>query len=286
MKSTTPVVRTTAFSTGTVRVHPEHVAATWKPMMLWMLTSRSWTDPLPINVFVIEHNDGLVLFDTGQDRASVSTDTYFPGGPIGAMYRRTARADIPVDQTLTAGLQRLGYDPADVKVVVLSHFHQDHIGGLAELPSARVIASSAEWATLDGRGALLSGIMRKHIDLPNLDWSIIDPEPLPDGNLAPFTTGHDIYADQSLVIVPTPGHTPGSLSLIVRRGPLPPLALVGDLTYGVHHLNCGHVPGSGERKVLEASTSKLKGLCQNLDGLVVLPTHDPTAQARLEASSR
>ena len=57
-------------------------------MLWWLLTSRRWTAPRPINVYVIEHRDGLVLFDTGQDRASVTDPHDFPGGIVGFFYRR------------------------------------------------------------------------------------------------------------------------------------------------------------------------------------------------------
>ena len=67
-------------STGTVRIHPEHPYGTHKPLYWWLLTSQRWTPPRPINVYVIEHARGVILFDTGQDRASVTDGTYFPGG--------------------------------------------------------------------------------------------------------------------------------------------------------------------------------------------------------------
>jgi len=63
--------RVSVVSTGHVQIRPDHVSATWRPMALWLLTSRQWTGPRPINAYVIEHRDGVVLFDTGQDRASV-----------------------------------------------------------------------------------------------------------------------------------------------------------------------------------------------------------------------
>ena len=65
-------------STGTVRIHPEHPYGTRKPLYWWLLTSRRWTPPRPINVYVIEHAKGLILFDTGQDRASVTDGTLLP----------------------------------------------------------------------------------------------------------------------------------------------------------------------------------------------------------------
>ena len=83
MTSNDPIRRVSVVSTGSVKIRPDHRAATWRPMFWWLLTSRHWTDPAPINVYVIEHRDGLVVFDTGQDRASVTDRDYFPGGLTG-----------------------------------------------------------------------------------------------------------------------------------------------------------------------------------------------------------
>ncbi len=57
---------------GQVQIRADHVASTWRPTAVWLLASQTWTGPRPINAYVIEHRDGLVLFDTGQDRASVT----------------------------------------------------------------------------------------------------------------------------------------------------------------------------------------------------------------------
>jgi N-acyl homoserine lactone hydrolase len=281
--TSTPIASMGMVSTGSVQVHPDHVAATWKPMMLWMLTSTKWAAPRPINVAVIEHTDGLVLFDTGQDRASLTDPGYFPGGITGAMYRRSARASIRADQTLTAGLGGLGYSASDVSVVVLSHLHQDHIGGLAQFSHARIYVSQAEWDSLDAPRAELAGLMRRHIDLPGLAWTRITPAPTSDPALRPFTVAHDLFGDGSLVLIPTPGHTPGSLSLVVRRPGRPALALVGDLTFAADLLERGHVPGAGSRKQLQQTTAMMKALSRNLGGLVVLATHDPAAQGLLSS---
>jgi hypothetical protein len=59
---------------------PRHLASTWKRPTPWLRTSRHWPEPLPIKAYVIEHRDGIVLFDTGQDRASVTNPGYLPGG--------------------------------------------------------------------------------------------------------------------------------------------------------------------------------------------------------------
>ena len=101
-------------STGTVQIRPEHPYGSRKPLYWWLPTSRRWTPPWPINVYVIEHARRLILFDTGQDRASVTDESYFPGGATGFIYNRLARFDIGEDDTLAVQLATLGYAPADV----------------------------------------------------------------------------------------------------------------------------------------------------------------------------
>jgi len=113
-----PVKRVSVVSTGTVQIRPEHVQSDGSPLAWWLLTSRRWTAPRPINVYVIEHARGLVLFDTGQDRASVTDPRYFPAGLPGFLYARLARFAIGPDQTLTQQLRRIGYDAADVRTAV------------------------------------------------------------------------------------------------------------------------------------------------------------------------
>ena len=268
-------------STGTVRIHPEHSYGTRKPMYWWLLTSWQWTPPRPMNVYVIEHAKGLILFDTGQDRASVTDDTYFPSGLTGYLYDRLARFDIGENDTLTAQLATLGYSPADVRTAILSHLHQDHIGGLAELTGSNLLVSAAEWADLAKPAPELRGFLRSHIQLPGLTWHQVSPEPTKDPALAPFTESLDVMGDGSLVLLPTPGHTAGSMSLLVRRAGRPPLLLAGDLTYGAEILQRGQLPGVGNRRRLAESSHKVLALAQQQPGLVVLPAHDPTAAQRL-----
>ena len=268
-------------STGTVRIHPEHARGTRRPLYWWLLTSRQWTPSRPVNVYVIEHAKGLVLFDTGQDRASVTDDTYFPGGLTGYLYDRLAHFDIGEQDTLTALLATLGYSPSDVGTVILSHLHQDHIGGLAELTGSDLLVSAAEWAELAKPSPELRGFLRSHIQLPGLKWRQVSLEPADDLALTPFTESLDVMGDGSLMLLPTPGHTAGSVSLLVRRAGRPPLLLAGDLTYGAGILQRGQLPGVGNRRRLAESSHKVLALAQQQPGLVVLPAHDPTAAQRL-----
>lgn len=287
-RTTPAITKVSILSTGNVAIRPEHVRSNGTPMLWWLLTSRRWTAPRPINVYVIEHRDGLVLFDTGQDRASVTDPHYFPRGIVGFFYRRLARFAIGAGDTLTAQLKTLGYRASDVTTAVLSHLHQDHIGGIAELPNAEIVVSAIDWAGIDKPGALLEGVMADHVRVPGVRYRPVEiPESTDaelDAAIAPFTHALDLRGDGSLLLLPTPGHSPGSMSLLVRAEGLPPLLLVGDLTYDVSLLADEHVPGVGAKKGLLASTRAVLELRERHPELVVLAAHDPAASGLLAAT--
>jgi N-acyl homoserine lactone hydrolase len=276
-----PITRVAVLSTGSVQIRPEHVGPTKKNLYVWLATSRRWTAPRPINTYVVEHRDGLVLFDTGQDRASVTDPDYFPGGANGVIYDRLAKFEIGPEQTLTRLLAANGYDIRDVHTAVLSHLHQDHIGGLPELAGARIVISEPEWQSMRRPLAAARGYLRNHIELPGLRWDRIQPESLADPELAPFGKGHDLFGDGSLVLLPTPGHTPGSLSMLVRRSAEPPLLMVGDLTYDADLLAAGEIPGVGVRSDLRRTVAQVNELRSQLPDLAVLAAHDPAAAGLL-----
>lgn len=148
-KNPGPVGAVSVISTGTVQIHPQQRNGTRLPLFVWLMGSRSWTPPLSINVYVIEHASGLVLFDTGQDRASVTDPDYFPGGFAGLLYGRLARFQIGPQDSLTAKLASAGYTASDVRLAILSHLRQDHIGGIPYLPKTEFIVADAEWQEME-----------------------------------------------------------------------------------------------------------------------------------------
>jgi glyoxylase-like metal-dependent hydrolase (beta-lactamase superfamily II) len=233
----------------------------------------------------IEHADGVVVFDTGQDRASVTDPSYFPDGANGVIYRRLARFHVSQDETLTAGLERLGYSAGDVTRAVVSHLHQDHIGGIGEIPGAELLVSEDEWRSLHRPMPETRGLLRAHIELPDAKWKPITYEPIADPELRPFTVGHDLFGDGSLTVLPTPGHTPGSMSMLVRRSDGPPLLLVGDLTYDVHALERGVSGGVGSKRALRATRRNVMALRANHPTMQILAAHDPAAAGLLEAAT-
>ena len=279
-----PIRSVEVVSTGAVQIRPEHVEANGTNLYWWLFTSKRWTAPRPINVYVIEHERGLVLFDAGQDRRSVTEADYFPGGFTGLIYSRLARFEIASDETLSARLASIGHGISDVRTVVLSHLHQDHIGGLRELSDAEIVVSASKWAQLDDSRAESKGFLKEHIDLPGISWNLVDPTAVTDHTIAPFTASYDLYGDGSLVLLPTPGHTAGSLSMLVRRPGMAPLLLVGDVTYDIRLLEQGRVPGVGDAERLRRTSRDIMALRERHPDLVILAAHDPAASDLLRAA--
>src|SRR5947207_11408932 len=153
----------------------------------------------PVPFYVIEHPDGLTLFDCGL-HANV--------GDPDDDYRQALQASgqditFEADETVTAHLERLDIDPGDIRYVVASHLHFDHVGGLHQVPNATLVVQRREWEA--GQDRAVAGryfLPRRYFDLGH-------PVKLVDGE-------HDLFGDGSVVCVPSYGHTPGHQSLRVR----------------------------------------------------------------------
>lgn len=280
-----PIRSVKVLTTGTVEIHPQQVVGSLLPSYAWIAGSRRWLPPRPVNAYLIEHELGLVLFDTGQDLASVTDPAYYPGGVTGWLYGRLARFQMRPADAFASRLAETGHRPSDVDVAILSHLHEDHIGGVGQLPRAQFLVSETEWRSMFRPAPELRGILRRHINRPGLRVKTIRFEPTTDASLAPAGKAFDVMGDASLVLIPTPGHTAGSMSLLVRRVAAPSLLFVGDLTYEMEVLEAGKVPGIGDRASLRSSSATVLALRQRHPGLVILPAHDPGASARLRQAS-
>lgn len=270
------------FSTGSGEQHREHRYGSRAPKLWWVLTSRSWIE-LPINVFVIQHRDGLVLFDTGMDPAIVSDSNYVDSAIVRFFMRRVFRFTIGPDDTVAKNLERLGLRAEDVTTAVFSHLHFDHSGGIADVPQADLLVSRDEWQQLSKPHPDRDYLFRKHIKLPGAKWQPIDFAVTKDPLLAPFGGCYDVMGDGTLMLLPTPGHTVGSLSMLVRADDRPPLLLVGDLSYAVELLMRDQLPGIyTDASQLKASFAKVRELKARLPNLAILGSHDPAAADLLQ----
>jgi hypothetical protein len=102
------------------------------------------------NVYVIEHANGLVLFDTGQDRASVTDDAYFRGRFTGSSTTAWPDSTSAKPTRWPTSSTRSGTPPRCRHRNPVPPAHQDHIGGVRELTDAKLLVSAAEWQDSPG----------------------------------------------------------------------------------------------------------------------------------------
>ncbi len=271
-----PIKSLSVISTGSGKVHSEHIYGSRKPALWWIFASKP-TFSIPIYVFIIEHSQGLVLFDTGMDRAVITNPDYFPDKITGFFMRHIFHFHQEPEDTLSIQLARAGFNTDDVQKAVISHLHFDHAGGIREIPEAELIVSQEAWEHMMGPHPEREGVLRRDIDIADTKWRKIAMHPTDDKSLAPFTQAFDLMGDESIVLLPTPGHLPGSLSMLIRRKDLPPVLLIGDLAYSVEALERRQLPGTGDKELLRASYEKVLELKKNLPELIILSSHDPKA---------
>jgi glyoxylase-like metal-dependent hydrolase (beta-lactamase superfamily II) len=170
--------------------------------------------------------DGLCLVDTGYGPAVTTGDTRSRKLRFHAAVLRPTL--IETGQP-AAVLSRLGKTAADVRTIVLTHFHPDHVANLSAFPHARIIASgdaAKAIADMGGVGLMRHGVL--HELLPPDIWRRITP--IEDCPLKPTWTrlnlGHDIFGDGSYLAIPLPGHALGHFGLFWREA-------AGPVCYGV-----------------------------------------------------
>jgi len=232
-----------------------------------------WVEPLPILCYLIEHPEGRFLVDTG-DTWRNSIPGYLPGW--NPFYKQVSIKVAPNEE---AGprLVAMGIDPAEV-TVVLTHFHHDHTGGLDHFPHSRVIGPRANYAISTGLRGMLTGCLPQR-------WPIwLKPELVDmDGPaIGPFPASHPITSDGRVVLVPTPGHVGGHVSVIVRGEDLT-WFLAGDATYSQANLMAEQTDGVTNDPATALSTLRAISRFAEQEPTILLPAHDPRAVARLAA---
>ena len=238
-----------------------------------ILLDRTWTAWLPIYAWAVETDEGVIVVDTGET-ARTSEPGYFPRWH--PYYRMAVQFDVTPDQEIGPQLLRLGIRPDDVRTVILTHLHTDHAGGLHQFPRSEILVSDEEVRLAKGFAGRLRGY------LPNRwpDWfkprSIaFAPEPF-----GPFDRSHRVTSDGSVVIVPTPGHTPGHVSVIVTAGEVC-YFLAGDATYTQRALVEGQVDGVSPSEAVSLRTMQTILRLAQERPTVYLPAHDPESGDRL-----
>lgn len=159
---------------------------------------------------------GWVMFDTGYAQHFFDATARMP--------ERLYRTLLPVklDTSINAELGRIGAEPDEVRRVVVSHFHGDHVAGLRDLPNARISAGRAgldQVTSLSGLSAVRHGLLPAVLpeDVKSRFDAVEDQTAVTLDGLH----GWDLIGDRSLIAVDLPGHMPGHLGLLltVADGP-------------------------------------------------------------------
>lgn len=241
--------------------------------LLNVLLDRNWTEPLPIYAFVIEHPEGLIVVDTGET-ARVAEPGYFPWWH--PYYRYGLQEWVQPEEEIGPQMRAMGFDPDDVRWVLLTHFHTDHAGGLAHFPKAEHLVSRHEYMNATGARGLVRGYLSNRWP----SWfspTLVDMQSEP---IAPFPNNYQVTSAGDVRFVPTPGHTAGHLSVLVTT-PEVTYFLAGDASYTQELMVQEQIDGvSNDRQTARRTLEQVHAFCRATP-TVYLPSHDPDTPDRL-----
>jgi glyoxylase-like metal-dependent hydrolase (beta-lactamase superfamily II) len=180
------------------------------------------------------------------------------------------------EQEVGPQLLKLGIRPEDVRTVILTHLHTDHAGGLHHFPKSEILVCDEELRLAKGFAGRLRGY------LPNRwpEWFAPRSIVFEPKALGPFERRQQVTSDGTVVIVPTPGHTPGHVSVIAVDGDVS-YFLAGDTTYTQQSLVEGRVDGVSPSAAVSLRTMRTIVRYALNQPTVYLPTHDPGSGDRL-----
>ena len=159
--------------------------------------------------FLIEHEQGTLMWDLGLSEALYPDGTTIPEGPL-------AGSTMTVERTLTSQLAELGYAPGDIDYFAMSHMHFDHSGNANLFEDVTWLAREAERDYAFG-------------EPEGLGWDQALYEGLRDVEPVLIEGHHDVFRDGTVVLRSAPGHTPGHQVLFIDLAETGPVVLSGDL---------------------------------------------------------
>jgi glyoxylase-like metal-dependent hydrolase (beta-lactamase superfamily II) len=236
----------------------------------------------PIVAFLLEHpSAGLVLVDTGLHSCIAAGPSEERARNLGTLGRLMARGvSMSPEQSVSAQLAALGIDPADIRLIVMTHMHWDHASALCDFPAATALLSSAEWSAFTG-GGQLNGYVAAQLD-PRVSYRTIDFGAPPARQFGPFQSTIDLFGDGSLTLLFTPGHSRGHVSLLARLSDRDAL-IAGDAVYTLATLREGRRPWRSEDPdAFERSVAQLAVWDRENAGALVIPGHDMPAWRTLD----
>jgi N-acyl homoserine lactone hydrolase len=156
--------------------------------------------------FLVVHPRGTLLWETGLNDG---------------VYNRTggggARHDI-IGQSLQSQLAEIGYKPTDITYLAMSHNHGDHSGNANDYATATWVVQKAEREYMFGATKPTALNNSEYIALKDSKTIVIEGE-----------QDYDVFHDGAVILIATPGHTPGHQSLYLKLPKTGSLVLTGDL---------------------------------------------------------
>ena len=243
----------------TISIEPLHCGTLRSTLSMFEADGGDDQITIPVPSWLIRHPEATVVVDCGMHSELAHEGDYLD------MVSPFFEVGLGEDQLIAGALAARQVDAADVGVVVLTHLHFDHAGGLAQLPNARVVVQRDEWAAGGGDLAALNNFNPSDYQLGH-DVVEVDGE-------------HDLFGDGLVSCVPTPGHTPGHQSVRVRLADQE-VVLCGDCAYFERTLNGAPLPALGAD--LEQQARSIERLVEMRNGgALLIPGHDPESFANL-----
>jgi glyoxylase-like metal-dependent hydrolase (beta-lactamase superfamily II) len=235
-------------------------------------------------VALFQHpQQGWLLWDTGYAPRLLDATRRLPF----SLYRRATPLRIRPELAVIAQLECRGLGPRDIRRIILSHFHADHIAGLRDFPHAEVIVHHAAYDDVirrRGIAALSRGVIpallpddfKKRVTL----ISAFADSPLPA-----LGATHDLFGDGSLRLVTLPGHARGQMGLLAHteRGPLFFAADGCWLSQSVRERRRPHPLTYlfvDDPRAVATTIERLYAFCSIWPDIPLVPSHCPEAYAR------
>jgi glyoxylase-like metal-dependent hydrolase (beta-lactamase superfamily II) len=199
---------------------------------------------LVYSCYLIKHGDDYMVWDSGQPTTA---------GPVAPK--------VPLPELLG----KLELKPEQIKYVGISHYHGDHIGQVASLPKSTLLIGKGDWDVLvDANAAKVAGT-----DNANFAHWISG-----GGKVEPLALDKDVFGDGSVIVLRTPGHTPGHQVLLVKLPQTGAVILSGDAMHFRENYDAFGVPTFNyDRAQSVASMERIKSIASNLKAKVIIQ-HD------------
>jgi N-acyl homoserine lactone hydrolase len=216
--------------------------------------ARGETIEVPVSCVLLRHRQGNVLFDTGchPDVAEHAQERW--GALTKVMTPVMAAGD-----NVIAALSGLGLGCDDIDVVLCSHLHPDHCGCNTFFRRATFIIHADEVAAARAPGAQAAGYIAA-------EWEHAAP-------IEAIARERDLFDDGRIVLVPLPGHTPGTTGALVTLEKSGTFLLASDTVSLRSTLDIGVIPrNTWNAETLLRSLAEVRRL--ERQGATVLCGHD------------